>query len=107
MPPTLTPLLDPGALAIVIAGTVLATVARCGWRDFGTALRSAGGLLRGGFATDANRKALALAVSAIQRDGPRRADPALPPDRTLAMRDTPEFMALAHEVREALADGHH
>ena len=28
-------------------------------------------------------------------------------ERTLAMRDTPEFMALAHEVRDALADGHH
>jgi NitT/TauT family transport system ATP-binding protein len=34
-------------------------------------------------------------------------DSPLPPERTLAMRDTPEFMALAHEVREALADGHH
>ena len=26
--------------------------------------------------------------------------------RTLDLRDTPEFMALAHEVREGLADGH-
>ena len=34
-------------------------------------------------------------------------DSPLPPERTLAMRDTPAFMALAHEVREALADGHH
>ncbi|WP_422839224.1 ABC transporter ATP-binding protein [Aquabacterium sp.] len=34
-------------------------------------------------------------------------DSTLPPDRDLSMRDTPEFMALAHEVREALADGHH
>ncbi len=34
-------------------------------------------------------------------------DSPLPAERTLAMRDTPEFMALAHEVREALADGHH
>ena len=31
----------------------------------------------------------------------------LPAERTLALRDTPAFMALAHEVREALADGHH
>mgnify|MGYP000882188134 FL=1 len=31
----------------------------------------------------------------------------LPDDRHLGLRDTPEFMALAHEVREALADGHH
>lgn len=30
----------------------------------------------------------------------------LPAERTLALRDTPEFTALAHEVREALADGH-
>ena len=33
-------------------------------------------------------------------------DSTLPDERTLSMRDTPEFNALAHEVREALADGH-
>ncbi len=31
----------------------------------------------------------------------------LPDERHLGLRDTPEFMQLAHEVREALADGHH
>ena len=31
----------------------------------------------------------------------------LPDARHLGLRDTPAFMALAHEVREALADGHH
>jgi NitT/TauT family transport system ATP-binding protein len=30
----------------------------------------------------------------------------LPDARHLGLRDTPEFMALAHEVREGLADGH-
>ena len=30
----------------------------------------------------------------------------LPDERFLALRDTPEFMALAHEVREGLAEGH-
>jgi NitT/TauT family transport system ATP-binding protein len=30
----------------------------------------------------------------------------LPPQRTLEMRDTPEFVALAHEVRAALREGH-
>ena len=30
----------------------------------------------------------------------------LPDQRTLDLRDTPEFMALAHEVREGLAGGH-
>jgi chemotaxis protein MotA len=85
MLPTLSSLFDPGALAIVVAGTVLATVARCGWRDFGAALRMAGGLLRGGIAIEANRKALALAITAIRRDGQHRADPALPPDRALGL----------------------
>lgn len=99
MPHALSSLFDPGALAIVVAGTVLATVARCGWRDFGAALRSAGSLLRGGFAPEANRKALALAVGAIRRDGVRRADPALPPDRALGlMLET----YLRHGASEAL-----
>ena len=31
---------------------------------------------------------------------------ALPDERHLGLRDTPEFMATAHEVREALAVGH-
>jgi NitT/TauT family transport system ATP-binding protein len=34
-------------------------------------------------------------------------DSPLPDDRHLGLRDTAAFMALAHEVREALADGHH
>jgi len=33
-------------------------------------------------------------------------DSTLPDQRTLDLRDTPEFMALAHEVREGLAHGH-
>ncbi len=33
-------------------------------------------------------------------------DSPLPNERHLGLRDTPEFVALAHEVREALADGH-
>jgi NitT/TauT family transport system ATP-binding protein len=34
-------------------------------------------------------------------------DSKLPDERHLGLRDTPAFMELAHEVREALADGHH
>lgn len=85
MPPTMSSLFDPGALAIVVAGTILATVARCGWRNFGAALKAAGGLIGSAFAQDANRKALALALRAIERDGHRRADPVLPPDRALGL----------------------
>ncbi|WP_395703823.1 ABC transporter ATP-binding protein [Aquabacterium sp.] len=33
-------------------------------------------------------------------------DSTLPDERHLGLRDTPEFMALAHEVREGLAEGH-
>lgn len=85
MPPTMSSLFDPDALAIVVAGTVLATVARCGWRDFGAALRAAGGLVRRGFHVEPNRKALAQAITAIRREGRHRADPALPPDRALGL----------------------
>lgn len=85
MPTTASSLLDPGAMMIVVAGTALGCAARCGWRDFGAALREAGGLLRPGFDTEANRKALAQAVSAIRHDGSHRANPALPPDRALGL----------------------
>ena len=34
-------------------------------------------------------------------------DSPLPDERYLGLRDTPEFMQVAHAVREALADGHH
>jgi chemotaxis protein MotA len=85
MPNAVTSLLDPGAFTVVVAGTVLASAARCGWREFGGALREAGTLLRPGFNEDANRKALARAVSEIQRDGTHRANPALPPDRALGL----------------------
>jgi NitT/TauT family transport system ATP-binding protein len=34
-------------------------------------------------------------------------DSTLPDERHLGLRDSPEFMDMAHQVREALADGHH
>lgn len=82
---TLISLFDPGALAIVVAGTVLASAARCGWREFGAAVRAACRLMRRGFDPEANRKAMALALTAIQRQGAHRADPALPPDHALRL----------------------
>lgn len=84
MLPTLSSLFDPSALGIVIAGTLVATLARCGLGDFREGVAAAGRLVRGGFAGEHNRKALAQAAGAIQRDGPRRADPPLPPDPALA-----------------------
>jgi len=111
MPTTLSTLFNPGALAIVVAGTVLACAARCGWRDFGAALRQAGGLGRRGFSPEPNRKALALALTAIQRDGAHRADPVLPPDRALGLmletylrHGTLEALGNARRVQRALAE---
>lgn len=85
MSTSISTLLDPGAISIVVTGTVLASAARSGWRDFGAAVAAAGGLVRRDFNVGANRKALALALTAIQRDGAHRADPALPPDRALGL----------------------
>jgi chemotaxis protein MotA len=102
-------LFDPGALAIVVAGTVLATAARCGWREFGAALRAAGGLTRRSFQVEANRKALAQAITAIRREGRHRADPALPPDRALGLmletwlrHGAPETLASVRRAERAL-----
>jgi chemotaxis protein MotA len=83
MPDMMMSLFDPGALAVVAVGTLLATAVRCGWRAFGAALRSAAAIGRRGFDQDANRRALALALAMIQRDGAFRADPVLPPDPAL------------------------
>lgn len=85
MPPAISHLMDPGALVIVLAGTMLASWARCGWRDSIGALRAAAGLWRPAFDEEGNRKALARALRAIERDGAHRANPALPPDRELGL----------------------
>lgn len=85
MPPTIMHLFDPAAIGLVLAGTAVATVARCGLADCGAALGAAGGLVRRRFRSEPNRRALAQALSAIARDGHHRADPALPPDRPLAL----------------------
>lgn len=84
MPDTMMSLFDPGALIIVVAGTMLATVARCGPSVCGAAVREACGLLRRGFDPDTNRRALAQALATIQRHGTYRAEPLPPPDPALA-----------------------
>jgi len=78
-------LLDPGALAIVLAGTALATAARCGWRDLSAALAALFGLGKSGFDEPANRVAIARTLRAIEADGRRAADVPLPPDPSLAL----------------------
>lgn len=79
-----THLFDPNALAIVIAGTLLATFAREGWSDVSVAIKAAFGLGQKGFDAHANRAALARTVSEINRLGHLGADPADPPDSATA-----------------------
>ncbi len=77
-------LFDPSALAIVLAGTTLATVARAGWRNMGAAIGAALSLARRDFNTDANRAALARTLGAVRRHGMLGAEVTVPPDPALA-----------------------
>lgn len=82
--PEISQMLDGSALAIVCAGTALATAARCGWRDIRAAASALVRLPRAQFDLEANRSALAHTARAIQRDGPLRAEAPLPPDPSIA-----------------------
>lgn len=66
---------EPLGVAIVAAGTVLATLARAGAADCRVALREAAALLRPGFDLAAQRAQLAGEVAAMRRDGVIRARP--------------------------------
>jgi chemotaxis protein MotA len=62
-------LLDPGALAIVVGGTALSTIARAGWHDVAVAVRAAARITRSGFDSDANRALLARSLRDIRERG--------------------------------------
>lgn len=68
-------LFDPLGAAIVVGGTCLATVLRCGLGDTRAALRAAGGLVRPRFKASRARAELAVQVQEIQQDGVIRAAP--------------------------------
>lgn len=75
-------LLDPTAALIVVGGTTLATVLRCGMRDIGRTGRALGALFAGQAFDPARARArLSLQVTEIQRDGLLRAHPASVGDR--------------------------
>ncbi|MDJ0979160.1 MAG: MotA/TolQ/ExbB proton channel family protein [Erythrobacter sp.] len=77
-------LVDPSALAIVLAGTFLATLARSGWRDVAAAIAGLRDLARAPFDADANRTALARWARAVRARGTLGADEPPPPDPDLA-----------------------
>ena len=66
-------LLDPVALAVVLGGTVAATVLRCGPASCAVAAAQVARATRPGFDRDAVKAGLARQVAAIHRDGPLRA----------------------------------
>jgi chemotaxis protein MotA len=70
-----TPLLDPGSAALVLVGTLAATVLRCGWRDTRAALHAIGQLFTPGFDPAHARVELARQVQEIEEDGLVRAEP--------------------------------
>lgn len=84
MPATTLSLIDISALVIVLAGTLVATIARCGFGDLGAAMRALAGLGQKGFDEVANRAALAKGAPEIRQRGHLSADPAPPPDASLA-----------------------
>ena len=77
-------LFDPVALGIVLLGTLVATLARSGWRDMTLAIRSALTLAGNGFDEEANRAAFARWARAIRLRGVLGAEERLPPDKDLA-----------------------
>lgn len=68
-------LIDPLSAAIVVGGTLLATVLRCGWADCRTAIGALFSLGRPRFNAEHARSELATHVQAIRRDGLVRAQP--------------------------------
>jgi chemotaxis protein MotA len=68
-------LFDPASAAIVVGGTLLATVLRCGPGDCRLALAALGRLGQARFDADQTKAELAVQVQEIQRDGLLRAQP--------------------------------
>jgi chemotaxis protein MotA len=69
------PLLDPLSIALVLVGTLLATLMRCGWADARLALHALGQLFESSFDTVNARRELAIQVQEIEADGLVRAVP--------------------------------
>lgn len=69
------PLLDPWSAALVLGGTFLATMLRCGWADTRLALHAIGQLFVPRFDAVRAKAELAIQVQDIEEDGLLRATP--------------------------------
>lgn len=77
-------LFDPVALSLVLGGTLLATLARAGFRDIGLAIQAVLSLPKSRFDKDANRTAMARWARAVRERGTLGAEEKMPPDEDLA-----------------------
>lgn len=77
-------LFDPGALTVVVAGTLIATAARAGRRDLRAAGRALVQIVTPSFNAARNRQALARAATAIRERGALCAETEAPPDPAFA-----------------------
>lgn len=68
-------LIDPASAGFVLAGTLVATLARAGWKDSRTTIRQLGALGRKPFDLAMSRSELASQVARMQHDGVIRAQP--------------------------------
>ena len=66
---------EPISAAIVLGGTAVATVMRCGWRDSRAALQALGNMLVPAFNSGRVRAELAVHIQEIGEDGLVRAEP--------------------------------
>lgn len=78
------PLIDGTAALIVVGGTLVATVMRCGPAEVAVALRALRAALGHGYRAEEGKAELAVPVRAIREDGRLRARPADHVDRAFA-----------------------
>lgn len=96
-------LFDPASAALVLGGTIIATLARAGWRDAALTAREIAALARPRFDFAAARASLASDVETIRHDGLLRARSVAIADNELA--DATAALA-RHRSVAALLDQH-
>ena len=97
-------LIDPGSVAIVLGGTLLATILRAGREELGQTLRALAALVRPRFSVDQAKADLAAQVAAIRQDGILRVKPRSIGDSEFD--DATDAMIRSRSL-DALIDRHH
>lgn len=97
-------LIDPRSVAIVLGGTLLATILRAGREDLGQTVRALAALFRPRFSVDQAKADLAGQVAAIRQDGILRAKPRSIGDSEFD--DATDAMIRSRSL-DALIDRHH